>query len=84
MRTSVWRELAISPSTDEREIRRAYARRLKIVHPEDDPEGFQALRAAFEQALNHARHAAWEADNGWKGGRVTYSSTGEEIDIVMP
>nr|WP_314430875.1 hypothetical protein [uncultured Brevundimonas sp.] len=65
MRTSVWRELAISPSTDEREIRRAYARRLKIVHPEDDPEGFQALRAAFEQALNHARHAAWEADNGW-------------------
>lgn len=25
-----------------------------------------------------------EADNGWKGGRVTYSSTGEEIDIVMP
>ena len=25
-----------------------------------------------------------EADDGWKGGRVTYSSTGEEIDIVMP
>ena len=25
-----------------------------------------------------------EADNGWKGGRVNYSSTGEEIDIVMP
>lgn len=25
-----------------------------------------------------------EADGGWKGGRVTYSSTGEEIDIVMP
>lgn len=65
MRTSIWRELAISPSTDEREIRRAYARRLKIVHPEDDPEGFQALRAAFEQALNHARHAAWEAGNNW-------------------
>jgi len=62
---SIWRELAISPSTDEREIRRAYARRLKIVQPEDDPQGFQALRAAFEQAMNHARHAAWEADNGW-------------------
>ena len=25
-----------------------------------------------------------EAQDGWKGGRVTYSSTGEEIDIVMP
>ena len=65
MKPSIWRELAISSTTDEREIRRAYARRLKIVHPEDDPEGFQALRAAFEQALNHARHAAWEAENGW-------------------
>lgn len=63
MSTSIWRELTISPSTDEREIRRAYARRLKIVHPEDDPEGFQALRAAFEQAMNHARHAAWSAQD---------------------
>ena len=25
-----------------------------------------------------------EAGDGWKGGRITYSSTGEEIDIVMP
>lgn len=25
-----------------------------------------------------------EGPDGWKGGRVTYSSTGEEIDIVMP
>lgn len=25
-----------------------------------------------------------EGQDGWKGGRVTYSSTGEEIDIVMP
>jgi len=25
-----------------------------------------------------------ESPDGWKGGRITYSSTGEEIDIVMP
>lgn len=25
-----------------------------------------------------------EGADGWKGGRITYSSTGEEIDIVMP
>ena len=25
-----------------------------------------------------------ESPDGWKGGRITYSSSGEEIDIVMP
>ncbi|MFC3072079.1 hypothetical protein [Shinella pollutisoli] len=25
-----------------------------------------------------------ESPDGWKGGRITYSSAGEEIDIVMP
>lgn len=56
-RDEVWRQLATSPSTDEREIRRAYARRLREVHPEDDAVGFMALRAAFEQALGDAQQA---------------------------
>ncbi|MGH7019432.1 MAG: hypothetical protein ACREEY_06115 [Brevundimonas sp.] len=79
MSTSIWRELAISPSTDEREIRRAYARRLKIVHPEDDPEGFQTLRAAFDQAMNHARHAAWSGQDWDEDEAVD-----EELDAAPP
>jgi hypothetical protein len=49
--SEIWAELQIEETTDIRAIRRAYALRLKIVHPEDDPDGFQNLRRAYETAL---------------------------------
>lgn len=58
MTPALWSTLGIEPTNDVAEIKRAYARRLKQVHPEDDPEGFQALRAAYDQATHLAR-------NGW-------------------
>lgn len=43
----------------EPDIRKAYADRLKHTRPEDDREGFMALRTAFEHARQEAR---WRAE----------------------
>lgn len=54
--TSIWDTLGITAESNERDIKRAYAKRLKQTRPEEDPEGFQALRQAYEEALEYA---AW-------------------------
>jgi tetratricopeptide (TPR) repeat protein len=54
---SIWTTLNIPASSDERTIKRAYATLLKANNPEVDPAGFQALRAAYEQALQYAKYA---------------------------
>ncbi len=48
---NIWGELGIEATEDAQLIKRAYAKRLKQVHPEDDPAGFQRLRQAYELAL---------------------------------
>ena len=50
MSNSPWHILGIEPTQDQREIKKAYARLLKTTRPEEDPQGFQRLRDAFEHA----------------------------------
>ena len=54
-----WIELGLSGPSDLETVKHAYARRLKEVHPEEDPEGFQRLHRAYTAAsrtLSVKRH----------------------------
>ncbi|WP_337268879.1 J domain-containing protein [Oryzifoliimicrobium ureilyticus] len=43
--------LGIQPDADERQIKRAYAKKLKQVRPDTDPVGFQKLNDCYQRAL---------------------------------
>ena len=46
-----WSILGIEPTDDKREIKKAYARLLKTIDQKQDPQAFQKLREAYDQAL---------------------------------
>ncbi len=56
-----WSELGLPGPAGLPEIRRAYAQRLKTAHPEENPEAFQRLHAAYQEAGRQARRAARSA-----------------------
>lgn len=50
-----WGILGIERSADKRTIKRAYAKKLKTIRQDEDPEAFMRLREAYETALAKAK-----------------------------
>lgn len=53
---SMWQILGLAETHDKRSIKKAYARQLKLIDQEQNPEAFIALREALEQALHYAEY----------------------------
>ena len=65
MANTPWQVLGLSgPTADKKAIKRAYAQQVKLYHPEDHPEEFQALQAAYQEALKRATDLAAQESRG--------------------
>ena len=78
MAKTPWQVLGLSgPTADKKAIKRAYAQQVKLYHPEDHPEEFQALQAAYQEALKRATDLAAQESRGagadFVGGRPAAS-----------
>jgi hypothetical protein len=60
---SCWTVLGLSADADTRTIKRHYAALLKQTRPDEDPEGFQRLREAYEHALAYKESARFREEN---------------------
>lgn len=74
MAKTPWQVLGLSgPTADKKAIKRAYAQQVKLYHPEDHPEEFQTLQAAYQEALKRATELAAQESKGagadFAGGR---------------
>lgn len=54
-----WKFLELDPTNDRDAVKRAYAKLLRKYHPEDDAEGFQKLRKAYDMAIEQIAFQEW-------------------------
>ena len=59
-----WSILGIQPTNNLKDIKRAYAKQSKVYHPEDDPENFQRLQKAYQEALAWQKSHSGNEDRG--------------------
>ena len=81
-----WMVLGIDKTKDKSLIKDRYFDLLTKVNPEDNPEGFKILRAAYEKALEYAKNENIDEDNSdlekWiEKVKTIYKSFSLRIDI---
>lgn len=52
---TIWELLEIPSTTNQKDIKTAYAKQAKLVHPEEHPEEFIQLNEAYRQAIQYAK-----------------------------
>ncbi|MDO3382413.1 hypothetical protein [Gilvimarinus algae] len=69
-----WTILEISPTNDQKIVKAAYSRLLKQIRPDQDPDGYQRLREAFDWARSQCKRTTVEPRD--QSATVTTKATG--------
>ncbi|MBO6548078.1 MAG: hypothetical protein JJ964_00495 [Rhizobiales bacterium] len=85
---TVWERLGIEKTDDERAIKRAYAKQLKTIRPDEDPQHFQTLREARDEAIYLAKYDFdyeydWEEEDDDPDAPRSEATSHEE-DVSQP
>ena len=81
--SDIWGILGIEPTLDASTIKKAYARKLKRHHPEDDPKGYQRLREAYDKALKQAKASVKKVSLPLKKGKEETSVQLENCNVDL-
>ncbi|MGH1405728.1 MAG: hypothetical protein ACRBBJ_04120 [Rhodomicrobiaceae bacterium] len=79
----VWERLGIEKTDDERAIKRAYAKKLKTIRPDEDPKQFQTLREARDEAIYLSKYD-FDYDYDWEEDEASDSSTSHHEENLSP
>lgn len=77
---SIWDILGIDPTTDKKKIKKAYAEKTKVYHPEDYPEEFKIVQEAYQWAMKYASKSVLD-DEELEIDINTNKSTDEVIEV---
>ena len=82
---NAWEVLGIEPTSDKKEIKKAYARLLKQYHPEENPEEFKQIQAAYQQCLHPDQEIeSISFEQNKQDIKTQPISTKEEDEIIPP
>ena len=72
---NIWETLGIEPTTDVKFIRRRYAELVRLYHPEDQPEIYQEIVEAYQEALTYARSRKTRLENSLRKASDSQKAT---------
>ena len=81
---NAWEVLEIEPTSDKKEIKKAYARLLKQYHPEENPEEFKQIQAAYQQCLHQDQEIESASFEQNKQDIKTQTISTKEDTIIPP
>lgn len=79
-----WSELGLSGPASPEEIKHAYAQRLKDIHPEENPDGFQRLHRAYQVARRLTQTSISHPQQGDSQPHSGFSSFQAESTSASP